>query len=247
MGDKIIYSRSHVVGCHEVDAGKALKPVAFMNIAQNAAHINSTDNGFGYCHLAVAGNAWVISRARVVFLDTPLWDETVTVETWARKDDGLFSMRDFEMKGSDGRVRVAATTTWIVMNVATRRVERLFYALDSQARLNVCPSRNALGQDCPRLRTLSGCSLSSMRRVCPSDMDYNLHANNAKYLEWAEDALEEPFRGRQVVEFTINFNSEARLGDEMGLWTLALSEDACHIEGRRGDTNVFVMEIKFRR
>ena len=118
------YIVKHRLTCYETDAAWRLKPASFMNMAQEAAGCHAVELGFGYDDLIAKNTAWILSRVRVDFLDTPLWREDMTLTTWHKGLNRLFFLRDFIMTDSEGRERVKATTSWLVMNLETRRLVR---------------------------------------------------------------------------------------------------------------------------
>ena len=76
------YIVKHRLTCYETDAAWRLKPASFMNMAQEAAGCHAVELGFGYDDLIAKNTAWILSRVRVDFLDTPLWREDMTLTTW---------------------------------------------------------------------------------------------------------------------------------------------------------------------
>ena len=56
------------------------------------------------------------------------------------------------------------------------------------------------------------------RTVRYSDLDVNGHMNNCRYMDWVSDTLPGSFHGsHRVSEFTVNYLSEAREGEELRL------------------------------
>ena len=90
------------IPCYNTDMSRRLKPASFMDLAQEAATLHANILGFGYDDLIVSGNAWIISRMRVVFVDTPKWREDVTLATWHKGLNRLFFLRDFLMTEMTG-------------------------------------------------------------------------------------------------------------------------------------------------
>ena len=109
--------------------------------------------------------------------------------------------------------------------------------------------RNALAEPCGKLLTpAEGMEQVRTHEVLYSDMDFNLHTNNAKYVEWAFDALpaEELSRGGGIDSYQINFNHETRLGDRVDLFRAATAPGEFFVEGRCGDKAVFQAAIRLK-
>ena len=120
----IKYTEKHTIPCYDTDAAWRLKPTSFMNMAQEAAGRHAVYLGFGYDDLIKTNTAWILSRVHVEFIDTPKWREDITLNTWHKGLNRLFFLRDFVLTDNEGRERVKATTSWLVLNLETRRLVR---------------------------------------------------------------------------------------------------------------------------
>ena len=120
----IKYTENHTIPCYATDAAWRLRPTSFMNMAQEAAGRHAVQLGFGYDDLIKTNTAWILSRVHVEFIDAPKWREEVTLNTWHKGLNRLFFLRDFVIVDNEGRERVKATTSWLVLNLETRRLVR---------------------------------------------------------------------------------------------------------------------------
>ena len=106
------YIVEDVVSCFDVDSNIRMKPVAFMNIAQEMATRAADPLGFGYNEMLKKNMAWVLSRMHFVFMDTPLWNDEIKVTTWHKGIGGPFFLRDFLISGADGSQKVVGTSSY---------------------------------------------------------------------------------------------------------------------------------------
>ena len=111
------FTQNYIVPCYDTDASGRMKPTSFMNLAQEAAGLHAVHLGFGYDSLIVRNLAWILSRVHVEFPDTPLWREEITLKTWHKGLNRLFFLRDFVVTDNEGKERVKATTSWLVLNL----------------------------------------------------------------------------------------------------------------------------------
>ena len=140
------YVVEQLVPCYGVDGRQRLKPAAFMDMAQEIAYLAAGAMHFGYDELASDGTAWVLSRICFRFLETPSWRDEVSLYTWHKGPYGPFYVRDFSLEGKDGRKLVAATSSWVILDVASRRMMRTTRS-SSSASTNILMfiwSRNSL-------------------------------------------------------------------------------------------------------
>ena len=243
----IKYTKDLTIQCYETDASWRLKPASFMNLAQEAAGNHAVYLGFGYDDLIVSNTAWILSRVHVEFIDTPKWREDITLTTWHKGLNRLFFLRDFVLTDRNGRERVKATTSWLVLDLDTRRLVRDPKLMEEGT---VCTD-NAI--ETPADKVLMPKDVESVHvmdhTVAYSDVDMNGHANNAMYMQWAMDAVDYDIASsRGVKEFTINFNHEIKPGSIVSLFKTRVEDGEClrvFVEGKVEDQSAFTVEIIF--
>ena len=243
----IKYTQDIIIPCYDTDASWRLKPVAFMNMAQEAAGNHAVYLGFGYDDLIASNTAWILSRVHVVFIDTPKWREDITLTTWHKGLDRLFFLRDFVLTDKEGRERVKATTSWLVLNLETRRIVRDPKLMEEGT---VC-GENAMETPADKVQFPKDAEAEFVmdHKVAYSDVDMNVHTNNAMYMHWAMDAIDYDIAStRPLKEFTINFNHETKAGDTVGIFKAKVEgEDGLHVfvEGKVEGQSAFCVEMIF--
>lgn len=245
----IKYIEKFTVPCYDTDASWLLKPASFMNLAQETAGRHAVYLGFGYDDLIVSNTAWILSRVHVEFIDTPKWREDITLTTWHKGLNRLFFLRDFVLTDAQGKERVKATTSWLVLNLETRRLVRDPKLIEEGT---VC-TENAIETPADKVQMPKEVEPEFVmeHKVAYSDIDTNGHANNAMYMHWAMDAVDYDIAStRPVKEFTINFNHETKAGEVVKLYKAVVEkEDGRHVfvEGRLAEASSFIVEIVFKR
>lgn len=240
------YIQEYTIPCYDTDASGRLKPASFMNLAQEAAGQHAVYLGFGYDDLIATNTAWILSRVHIRFVDTPMWKDDVVLTTWHKGANRLFFVRDFRLTDKEGRTRVEATTSWLVMNLETRRLVR-----DPQLREGSECLEDVIATPAGKVQMPKDVEPQLMfeHLVAYSDIDVNGHANNAMYMQWAMDAVDYDIAStRPVKEVTINFNRETKAGDIVALYkSIIKTEDGrrVYVEGKVGDTSAFCVEIIF--
>lgn len=243
----IKYTEKHIIPCYDTDASWRLKPTSFMNLAQEAAGRHAVYLGFGYDDLIKSNTAWILSRVHVEFVDTPKWREEVTLNTWHKGLNRLFYLRDFLVTDNEGKARVKATTSWLVLNLETRRLVRDPMLMEEGT---VCKD-NVIETPADKVQMPKDAvpELVRSHAVSYSDIDTNGHTNNAMYMQWAMNSVDyETASSKPVKEFTINFNHETKVGDMVDIYRASVEkEDGLHVyvEGKLGETSSFCVEILF--
>lgn len=243
----IKYTEKHIIPCYDTDASWRLKPTSFMNLAQEAAGRHAVYLGFGYDDLIRNNTAWILSRVHVEFVDAPKWREEVTLNTWHKGLNRLFYLRDFLVTDNEGKARVKATTSWLVLNLETRRLVRDPMLMEEGT---VC-NENVIETPADKVQMPKDAvpELVRSHAVSYSDIDTNGHTNNAMYMQWAMNSVDyETASSKPVKEFTINFNHETKAGDVVDIYRASVEkEDGLHVyvEGKLGETSSFCVEILF--
>lgn len=243
----IRFEQKFTIPCYDTDASWRLKPSSFMDLAQEAAGQHAVYLGFGYDDLIATNTAWILSRVHVEFVDAPKWRENITLRTWHKGLNRLFFLRDFILTDDEGRERVKATTSWLVLNLETRRLVRDPKLMEEGT---VCLD-NVIETPADKVVMPKDAEPQYVmdHHVAYSDVDMNGHTNNAMYMQWAMDAVDYDIASTRPVKwFTINFNHETKPGDIVSLYKVVKEEeDGRHVfvEGKVGDQSAFIVEILF--
>ena len=240
-------TEQYTIPCYDTDASWRLKPVSFMNYAQEMANRHASILGFGYDDLIASKTAWVLARMNIRFVNLPLWRDNVSLTTWHKGLNRLFFVRDFQMTDAQGNICVEATTSWIVLNLETRRFVRDPKLMDEGT---VCQD-HAIEQPADKVVIPKDIEAEYVMDhvVSYSDVDMLGHTNNAMYMHWAMDAVAyEVTSQRPLKEVTINFNREARAGETVSIYrTVVESEGQLHVyvEGKVEGASSFCIEMIF--
>lgn len=253
------YTEKYTVTCYETDSSMKLRLFSLLNYAQEIAYRHATALGFGYDALMENNLAWVLSRMLVKVNRMPLWRDEISIETWHRGQDKVFSVRDFVVRDKNGEELVTITSSWLIINVMTRRIHRFDRLLRQDQKIEDYINPQAC-MDCTayKIEIPSDPIGSDAHTVKYSDIDLNAHVNNAKYIEWAMDRVynDIPENG-ELKEFCVNFNHEARLGqrieftkfisDKIGDASSYSTRDI-YVEGTSGEENLqnFITRFVYR-
>lgn len=118
-GEYIFKVRSYECGAD----GFASLP-SICNYLQEAASLNAEELGFSKSNFdAQGGNiSWVLTRLAIKMKRYPAWEEPITVVTFPRGGRKIVAWRDFEIKSSDGETIGLATSEWMLIDLATRKI-----------------------------------------------------------------------------------------------------------------------------
>lgn len=239
------------------DWAERLKPVSFMELAQEIAQHGADCLGFGHDPMAEHGATWVLSRMHIIFEKMPKWKDDVRFETWHKALNGLLFLRDFEMLDAERNVLVSATSSWLIMDVAERRLcrpDRFTGLIPTEPQ---CPG-DAIKEPAPKIVLPKDVEPELIREhsVHYSDVDFIGHANNTRYIEWAMDCLpEELLYSQPLKELVVNYNAEVHRGETVQFYRAELpsaeTESSAQegrrfiVEGRCNGRSSFITEFRF--
>lgn len=207
-----LFERDVDIRSHEVDRHGRLYPVILMKYLQGIASEHATQLGISVRQLKTIGLTWVLSRMHVLMERYPRRGEIIKIRTWPVNREGLFSVRDFELLDSAGGLIGAATTSWAVLDLASRRPVRIADKLPDYPLLPVRSLEDSFAT-LPILKEPENRVCLPVLRV---DLDFNRHVNNTVYTGWGLEAA--PARvaeGFVPMEIEIGFRAEVFYGDSI--------------------------------
>ena len=193
------------------------------NYLQEAASLNAESLKFSKSNFEAAGEniSWVLTRMRVRMSQYPRWEDAVSVLTFPRGGRRITAWRDFEIKAADGRVLGVATSEWMLIDLASRKVVPIPESVFDLANTVREP---VLGADPWTLRLRfpqEGAGERFVFKAQNSHIDLNGHVNNVHYVEWMLEAAD-----ASPSEIDIVFRQAAKAGD-------ALVSERCAADGGR--------------
>ncbi|MCL1812777.1 MAG: thioesterase [Treponema sp.] len=264
-----IFNEESAVRFGDIDQSDSLTIASTFDLFQEAAINHAEILGVGREEMKQSGNVWILSRLSVFMACRPLFKEKIITRTWPRSTNKLFAIRDYDIHYSadiSGRengpcsdnVLVRGRSAWLVVDIEKRRPLRPQMAaekLPPNEGINALPGENLQGNDPPPSLVTRDFSATEpiLRRACYSDIDYNGHVNNTRYIQWIQDLLDpEILNHAKQIRLDINYLAEVLYGETIGLYLSAVTAEdinkdsplyrqtplpctAAHaIEGRRG-------------
>jgi medium-chain acyl-[acyl-carrier-protein] hydrolase len=211
--------KEYAVHVYETGPDGKLSLHSLFDYFQDIASDHAVKLGYGRDDLLKSNNFWVLSRIYAEIDTWPQWGETLVIKTWPRGTERLFALRDFDVRFYDGRPVARATSSWLIVDRNTRRIQR---PDDNLRKYDPdLPEERALSRNALKLEPAEpGDSRTHQLSVRISDLDLNLHTNNVRYLKWAIDSYDLDFILNNVpLSAEINYLAESRYDESIAIVT----------------------------
>ncbi|HAP42641.1 MAG: hypothetical protein A2087_13810 [Spirochaetes bacterium GWD1_61_31] len=219
--------------------GGPLRTLALADFLQEAASQHAESLGWGRDGMGQSGRTWMLTRidlrlaaAYALALRENDW---LTVRTWPAAIERLFALRDFELEGPDGERLAAATYSYLIVDIASRRPLRPEGILPPDLH---SPRPRAVAEGWQAIGRPTEAPVEAFRqRAGRRHIDHNGHVNNAHLLTWLVDAVPTAaVAGSRLAALRVEFVREVLPGDEVAAVAAPLAGGPA---GQRG----FVSEL----
>ncbi|GHV86132.1 acyl-ACP thioesterase [Spirochaetia bacterium] len=261
MRDKVnIYREPLFIRFAGIDQSDTLTPASACDLFQEAAITHAELLGVGRNAMRETGQVWILSRLSVFMEQRPRFGEKVLIRTWPRGSNKLFAIRDYDIHIDNtagmedpGTAIVRGRSAWLIVDIEKHRPLRPQPVVE---KFPLNEGLNALDNEVPpslAVRTFSAEPV--LRRAVYSDIDYNAHVNNTRYIQWIQDLLDPKLlEMAKKIRLDINYLLEVRYGETIKLYAEPIAADttalpelctaAFAIEGRRDNVPVFRAELR---
>ena len=89
---------------------------------QDCAWAHAQENDFGYSFVERENALWVLSRVYIKLSKYPKWEDELCIKTWPKGNDGLFALRDFEIRIGNKLIG-QVLSSWLILDKKTQKIE----------------------------------------------------------------------------------------------------------------------------
>lgn len=227
-----VFEKKYMVTVGDVDTDRYIKPAILFDFFQSLTTEHGEDLGVGLDVMLGNGQGWILSRFSVLIEKRPRFGDVLTIRTWPQGFDRLLFMRNYDVLDDSGTLLARASSSWLVLDIVKRRPLR-----PSALVVPLPPNegRVFLEGGALSLPKQEGLIKTSERMAFYSDIDFNGHVNNARYIQWIQDALPRDFLKNVVnIRIDINYVGEVVLGETVEIYSSTPGADLnLEMEGRR--------------
>jgi len=210
-----------------IDKSDKMTLSAAFQFFQELAISHAENLGVGREDMVRNGQIWILSRMSVLVNRRPNYCETVDIRSWPCGWDKLFAIRDYEIRDSENTAVVSARSAWLIIDLEKRRPLRPQAVMDNLPLNEGLEALTAEAEGAAGLAERNGLQKAAERKALYTDVDYNRHVNNVRYIQWIEDSLDpELLYNSGKMRLDINYLNEIIEGETTELLTAPIySED----------------------
>ncbi len=185
MSDTFILNNT--VSFWNVDREQHLTLTGIFKLLQEGAIKHADQYDVGSRAMLTRGETWMLNRLSAAIHRYPSYEEALRLETWSSGIHGFKGYRDFRLYAGEELV-VSASSLWLYISLKSksfiRLPQELADAFPSRQTEAFCPEIDKLRFEEPT-DAAPGVEVS----VRYSDIDSNIHVNNAVYFDFLQTAL----------------------------------------------------------
>lgn len=224
LKDKRIFSKDYTVKMNNASYFQTIKLAHLFRYLQEVAGLHTEAMKTGYHHLRAQNGAWVLTKQLMEIDRLPNALEEFTIHTWSNKYSKIVANRNFIVTDSKGKSIIKVSTDWIVLNLLKRRILPLTKIDLSSTKSYNC---EVFSHDLTKIELIKDNPVNSFtKKVRFSDIDFNGHMNNTRYVDLAIDSVADRFSQRNSLKsINTNFIREVSLDDEIMVNCYQCGED----------------------
>jgi len=224
-------TEKHIITTYDVDCTNRVRTSVLFSFMQEAASNSANSLGWGFDDLRKEGLFWVLSRARLIInRDLPVGEELV-LETWPKKIDGIFAIRDFRMFDTRQNTIGAATTCWLMINGSSMRPLK---SSDLQKRLPYHDTDSAIEEVPGKIAEPDNKAMVYEKKMRYTDIDVNMHVNNVRHMESILDCFPaDQYVKNRITSIQVNYLDQVQYGESLTLFLGSGGDDerVSYVEG----------------
>ena len=163
---------------------------ALVTFLEESACAHSEKAGFGVNDIPKTHRTWLLLNWKIKMFLHPHINEILTIKTWPRTMDKLYSYRDFEVLDSKNNLVAIASSKWIFVDTESKKIKKITPdVLEAYGGpTNKSVFENSFDK---KIEVPNNLKLNFTYTIQRRDIDINGHVNNIHYIDYAFETLDE--------------------------------------------------------
>src|SRR5574344_618045 len=220
----------------------ALRIASFLRLIQEVSIGGSAFLGKGVETLKAKNLYWVVMSYHFQISRWPSANEKITIETFPGVTKAFIYPRHYIVYDEKGAIIVRGISLGAVRDHANHQP-----TIPPANGVDIAAIHEEGALSWPPRQVLEGLSVKENRLVRNSDLDFNGHMNNIRYVDFALDSDDFAFYSSHTPsEFQMTFSSETTLGKSMEILS-KLSDERRDYQGKVEGKPVFALSVLFKK
>jgi len=222
-----MYQKTFTVSNNDVDKRFRLKVAAIFRYFQDIALKATEDLGADSISLSKRNIDWVITRMAVEIKRLPKCNEEIVVHTYPGKDMAMLYPRYFFVTDANNEVIIRSSSVWALIDNVSRKV-----IVDREVISKLPEEYHESQMELPeRIVIPTDSRFIEKRTIHYSDLDFNSHMNNVRYVELLMDTHDSSFYENNRVSFiNLNYMKEIKEKEAVEIYTDASNPEVISVK-----------------
>jgi medium-chain acyl-[acyl-carrier-protein] hydrolase len=212
-----IFTKEYEIHYYEIDVKKRLLMTSLIDFLGDIATDHSEKLGLGMDYLRESNVAWVLYKWDIDMYEYPIYGDKITIKTIPYAFKRFYGYRRFEVFNEVGELIGKAESQWIVINTEKKRPLRVPEHIGATYGVQGEGDEPFAFSD---INKPSSISSEKEFKVRYTDIDTNMHVNNAKYVAWAIEGVPlEVVLNKALRCIRVTYSKETKYGDTVKVLT----------------------------
>lgn len=213
------FFQNYRVDYFTVDNKRTLRPSKLVDFLQSISVKHSDVVGYDLDFFKRENLGWLLSHWHIQIHRWPKEGEELLLSTWSDQYRRIQANRDFAIEDDQGNEIVYASSRWVLVDTNLRRPIRPANGFMAPYKFSNC---RPLAKERYSMKKYPNREPDVIMEttVTRRDTDTNNHTNNAVYIDWACDTLDEAlYETMTLTDIMVSYEKECRLGDKVTIET----------------------------
>ena len=185
-----IFTYNYKIKYSDIGTDNKITLKALVDTLQQAAISHSDSAGYGVNNIPNTHLAWLLLNWKVEIKSYPILNDSITIKTWPKIFDKLYSYRDFEVYDENNNIIAIASSKWFAIDTETKKIRKLTSEItDAYGGIT---EKNVFETTFSEKITIpEELKLNFNYKIQRRDLDTNKHVNNLHYIDYALETLPE--------------------------------------------------------
>lgn len=185
-----IFTYIYTIKYSDVGANNKLTLRALVESLQESAISHSEQSGFGVNNIENTHITWLLLDWKVQIFEYPHSNESITIKTWPRSFDKLYSYRDFKVYDKNNNLIAIASSKWFAIDTQSKKIRKLTPEITDAYGEQITDS---VFKEPFKSKVIApeNSKLNFSYIIQRRDIDTNGHVNNLNYIDYALETLDE--------------------------------------------------------